>query len=172
MRFTGPFDFSLKKKKSLELLSKLLKVKLTQKMREKMSGVYGVQVSGFASDRPYDWYRMNIRFTCDPNNVEKLIESVLTEIEKIKSEGATAEDLKKIKEAELANTKDYMEMNGYWVSKLKSAYEYGLKPESILDYETSINNINSKTFKEAANKYFDDSNYAEFILLPQDFVGE
>ena len=167
MRFTGTLDFSLEKKKTLELLGKLLKIKLTEEMREKMAGVYGVQVSGFASDRPYDWYRMNIRFTCDPGNVEKLIEKVFEEINKIKENGASPEDLNKVKEAELANTKDAMEYNGYWIFKLKEAYKHGLDFESILDYETGINKIDSDMFKDAANTYFNMSNYAEFILFPE-----
>ena len=167
IRFTGPLDFSLEEKNKISLLGKLLKIKLTEEMREKMAGVYGVRVSGFASDKPYDWYRMNVRFTCDPENVEKLIAKVLEEIEKIKAEGATKKDINKIKEAELANAKEYLEINSYWIHKLKEAQEYGLKPESILDYETSINKIDSKMFLDAANKYFNNKNYAEFILMPE-----
>lgn len=170
MRFTNAFDFSLKKKEKLTLLAKLLKIKLTEEMREKMSGVYGVRVSGFASDRPYDWYRMSVQFTCDPENIEKLKNKVLEEINKIKENGASEVDINKIKEAELANAKDYLEYNSYWSSKLKTAHEYGLNPESILDYETRINEIDSDMFKDAANTYFDMDNYAEFILLPEGFV--
>lgn len=167
IRFTNAFDFSVKKKEKLALLAKLLKIKLTEEMREKMSGVYGVQVSGFASDRPYDWYRMNVRFTCDPENIDKLKNKVLEEINKIKENGALEVDVNKIKEAELANAKEYLEYNSYWSSKLKSAHEYGLNPESILDYEAKINKIDSKMFKNAANTYFDMKNYAEFILIPE-----
>ncbi len=167
MRFTSAFDFSLKKKDELRLLAKLLKIKLTEEMREKMSGVYGVQVSGFATDKPYDWYRMHIRFTCDPKNIEKLKNKVFEEIKKIKENGASEADVNKIKEAELANIKEYMEYNSYWSYKLKTMYEYELDSKSILDYENKINKIDSKMFQDAANTYFDMKSYAEFILLPE-----
>ncbi|MGJ8549048.1 M16 family metallopeptidase [Winogradskyella wichelsiae] len=167
MRFTNNFDFSLKEKTKLSLLGKLLKIKLTEEMREKMSGVYGVQVAGYASDIPYGWYRMNIRFTCDPNNVEKLVSKVLEEIEKIQKDGATEADLHKIKEAELANYKEFLEINAYWINKIREAVKYDLKLESILDSEAEINNIDSNMFKDAANTYFNMSNYAEFILKPE-----
>lgn len=167
MRFTGTLDFSLEEKKKLSLLGKLLKIKLTEEMREKMAGVYGVQVSGFASEQPYNWYRMNIRFTCDPDNVEQLIAKVFEEIEKIKNKGATEKDLNKIKEAELANAKEYLEINSYWIYKLKEAQEYGLNPEAILDYKKTIDKIDSKMFQDAANTYFNTDNYAEFILVPE-----
>lgn len=167
MRFTGTLDFSLEEKKKLSLLGKLLKIKLTEEMREKMAGVYGVQVSGFASEQPYNWYRMNIRFTCDPDNVEQLIAKVFEEIKKIKNKGATEKDLNKIKEAELANAKEYLEINSYWIYKLKEAQEYGLNPEAILDYKKTIDKIDSKMFQDAANTYFNTDNYAEFILVPE-----
>ncbi|MCF6361345.1 MAG: insulinase family protein, partial [Cyclobacteriaceae bacterium] len=167
MRFTGTLEFSPDKKKQLSLLAKLLKIKLTEEMREKMAGVYGVQVSGFATDRPYSWYRMNVRFTCAPENVDELIKKVFEEIEKIKENGASQADLEKIKEAELANAKEGLKYNSYWSSKLKNAYEYGWSPEKIIDYEAEINKLTSKDFKEAANTYFDNNNYAEFILIPE-----
>ncbi len=167
MRFVGQLKFSLEEKKKISLLGKLLKIKLTEELREKMAGVYGTQVSGFAADRPYDWYRLNIRFTCDPDNVNKLITKVLEEIDKIKRNGASDTDVNKIKEAELTNAKDALEYNQYWIYKLKESYMHGLNFESILDYEESINKIDSNMFKEAANTYFNMNNYAEFILMPE-----
>ncbi|MDD7888091.1 pitrilysin family protein [Flavivirga sp. 57AJ16] len=167
MNFTGELDYSPEKRKELMLLAKLLKIKLTEELREKMAGVYGVRVSGFASDRPYHWYRMSVEFTCAPENVEKLIEKVLEEIEKIKAKGALKADLNKIKEAELANTRDQLKLNGYWVSKLKTAHEFGLGYDAILDYETGINKMTSEDFQKFANTYFNMDNYVELILIPE-----
>ena len=168
MRFTGTFNFSLEEKEKISLLAKVLKIKLTEELREKMAGVYGVKVSGFASDIPYQWFRLNIRFSCDPENIEKLKAKVFEEIEKIKKHGPSQEDVNKIKEAELANAKEFLEVNSFWLYKLKTAYEYDLNPESILDFESKINKLNSKMFKDAANNYFDMKDYAEFILLPEE----
>ncbi|MBP0904950.1 insulinase family protein [Mariniflexile gromovii] len=110
---------------------------------------------------------MHVNFSCAPENVDKLIAKVFEEINKIKENGATPEDLNKIKEAEIANAKEYLEINGYRSYKLKEVYESGLNFESILDYQSGIDKLNSKTFQDAANTYFDDNNYAEFILIPE-----
>ncbi|MEP5634935.1 MAG: insulinase family protein, partial [Maribacter dokdonensis] len=168
MRFTGTLDFSPEERKKMTLLAKLLRIKLNEEMREKMSGVYGVQVSGFATDRPYDWYRMNVRFTCAPENIDALKNKVLEEIEKIKLNGPTAIDLEKIKKAELANLKDRKKYNGYWEGIVKNAYIYGTNPEESLNAEEKIKKLTINDLKEAAKTYFDGSNYAEFILLPED----
>lgn len=167
MNFTGTLDFTLEKKSKMMLLAKLLKIKLTEEMREKMSGVYGVKVSGFAANRPYDWYRMNVEFTCAPENVEKLIAKVFEEIEKIKINGASQKDLNKLKEAELANNKEFLNNNSYWAMKLREAHEFNLDYSDILNYQSKINEMTSSDFKEAAITYFNSDNYAEFVLLPE-----
>ncbi len=167
MRFTGTLDFSIDKKRNINLLAKALKIKLTEELREKMAGVYGVKVSGFATDKPYDWYRLNIRFTCAPENVEKLTKKVFEEIDNIKNNGISEIDLKKIKEAELSNAKDGLKYNEYWIYKLKTAIEYDLDIDEIVNYKSKINKLSSKDFKDAANTYFNTKNYAEFILIPE-----
>lgn len=167
MNFIGTLNFSPKEKRKMVLLAKMLRIKLTEEMREKMAGVYGVQVSGFATDRPYDWYRMSVRFTCAPDNIEVLKETVFEEIEKLKANGPTAEDLEKIKEAELANLKEMQKYNGYWESILKNAHEYGGNPEDALKAEEKIHALTIEEFQEAATTYFNEKNYAEFTLLPE-----
>jgi zinc protease len=172
MRFTGAIKFSLEEKEKLSLLAKLLKIKLNQELREKMAGVYGVKVSGFASEMPYEWYRMNIRFSCAPENIKKLKEKVFEEIDKIKKNGVSEEDLNKIKKAELANSSEFLENNSFWLYKLKNTFQYNLKFDSILEYETKIDKLDSQMFMDAANTYFNMGNYAEFILLPESFKPE
>ncbi|WP_417444586.1 M16 family metallopeptidase [Joostella sp.] len=167
IRFTGKLDYNLDNQMQVSLLGKLLKIKLTEELREKMSGVYGVQVSGYATDRPYDWYRMNVRFTCDPENREALIDKVHEVIKDIQENGASEKNVAKIKEAELNITKVALKSNSYWVMKLRSADEYGWNPEEILDYEKRYDVITSDYFKKAANTYFDYSNHVEFILIPE-----
>ncbi|KJD36342.1 hypothetical protein PW52_07085 [Tamlana sedimentorum] len=167
LRFTGNIDFSLEEKENLSLLAKLLKIKLTEELREKMSGVYGVRVSSFASNKPYQWYRIAIRFTCDPENVEKLIAKTLEEIEDIKTNGASLNYINKIKQAELTNYEQFLENNNFWSSKLKTIYEYNLNLEDVLHHEEEIDSIDSDLFKKTAKKYFNSENYAEFILMPE-----
>ncbi|APU09952.1 hypothetical protein A5M85_06550 [Cellulophaga lytica] len=167
INFTGTLDFSIDKQKRIMLLGKLLKIKLTQELREKMSGVYGVQVSGFATDKPYSWYRLSVRFTCAPENVDKLKAKVYEEINKIKKNGASELDLNKIKEAEIANNTSNIKYNSYWAYKIKSAVENNLDMSDILNFNEEINKLKSNEFKNMANTYFNESNLVELILMPQ-----
>ncbi|RXG16656.1 M16 family metallopeptidase [Leeuwenhoekiella aestuarii] len=168
MRYTGKLNYSPETAEELNLLAKVLKIRLTEELREKMGGVYGVRVSGFTTDRPYEWYRMQVRFTCDPNNIEALKNKVFEEIEDIKRNGVSDKNLNKIKEAELSRTEEFLKYDAFWISKIKEAYTLGRDYGSFLDYKEKIAAIDSDYFKEAAQHYFDNTNYAEFILLPED----
>ncbi|MCM5662750.1 M16 family metallopeptidase [Galbibacter mesophilus] len=168
LRFTGTLDYTLDRGLTVSLLGDLLRIKLTEELRENMSGVYGVQVSGFATDAPYDWYRMHVRFTCSPENKDALIEKVHDVINNIKENGASEKDVKKIVETRINRAKDGLKYNQYWSSKLKSATIYNWNPEEILDPKRGLEKVNSAYFKKAANTYFDNENYVETILLPED----
>ncbi|MFI8379413.1 M16 family metallopeptidase [Leeuwenhoekiella sp. NPDC079379] len=168
MRYTGTLDYSPEKLKKLNLLAKVLKIRLTEELREEMGGVYGVRVSGFTTDRPYDWYRMDIRFTCAPENVEVLKDKVFEEIAAIKKNGVSQENVDKIKEAELSNTEEFLNYDSFWIAKIKEAYELGRDYDSFLNYKEDISAIDSDYFKDAAKIYFDETNYAEFVLLPEE----
>ncbi|RAV30950.1 M16 family metallopeptidase [Sinomicrobium soli] len=169
MRFTGTLEYTPEKARDLNLLAKVLKIRLTEELREKMSGVYGVRVSGFTTDRPYGWYRMQVRFTCAPENVEKLKARVLEEIDAIKEHGVSAENVNKIKKAEISHMEVSLKNDSFWISRLKRAYEYGLEMDGFLNYEEELEKLDSDYFRENAKKYFNDENYAEFILVPEKY---
>ena len=167
MRYTGGTDFSVKQSKILDALERVVRLRLYDQLREKMGGVYGVRVSGYMTDIPYEWYRMNFEFSCDPENVTSLIEAAKKEIEKIKEDGVLEDDLKKVKEALRLNAEEGLNYNGYWSAKLKDVYHRGMSPDSILEYESFIDTLSADKIQEAAKQYLIDSNYAQFVLKPE-----
>jgi len=167
LRFSGASDFSLEEKRLISSLGSLLRLKLYEELREKRGGVYGVRVSGFANDIPYEWYRLSIEFTSSPDNVHELVEAVHTEIDKIKTEGVSKEDFKKITEAIRLSSKQGLEYNSYWVSRLKEAYEYNLNLEEILDFNKYADELSREKLQQVAIKYLNKDFYSQFILLPE-----
>lgn len=169
LRYTGELDFSLEEQYKLSTLGKVLKLKLTEELREKMSGVYGVKASGFSTYVPYEWYRMNVEFSCHPDDVEPLIEATNRIIETIKRDGIGESELAKIKKADLANHRDGLKYDAYWTYKMRDLYKNKLPLEEILNIPDLVNSVTKEELKELANRYFDNSNYAEFILLPESY---
>lgn len=168
IRYNGAAEFSVKEKKVIRALASLVKLNLYDELREKRGGVYGVRVGGFATDVPYEWYRLSIEFSSAPENVDDLVAAIHKEINKIKEEGVAEEDLNKVKEAIRLNAKEGLDYNSYWISRLKESYEYDLEPEKILDYNGFADELTAKKLQDAANKYLKKENYSQFILLPED----
>ena len=167
LHFTGEIDFDLEKKELLSALASVVKLRLYDELREKRGGVYGVRVQGFTTEAPYEWYRLGIEFTGDPAKVEELIAATLDQIELLKKDGVTEEEVQKVKEALRLNVKEGLTYNNYWVGKLKEAIKYGKDPEDILNYEEKINRITAKDLQKTARKYFNPDNFAQFILYPE-----
>lgn len=167
LRYTGKFDFSTRKRDLLSALTHVIRLRLYEELRENRGGVYGVRVASFATDIPYKWYRQSIDFTTAPDDVEDLIKAVHVELEKIRKEGVTQEDLNKVKEALRLRGKEGLDYNSYWSMKLKEAYKYNLDPSKIPDFNSFADELSSKELQELAKEYLIEDNYSQFILLPE-----
>lgn len=158
--FHGPTEYNKKENFSIRLLGEILTIKLIEKLREEEGGVYGVGASGSISNSPYDWYRFNIGFPCGPENVEKLKNIALAELQKILDEGPTNEDIIKVKEAQLLQHKEDLKKNRYWLKTLKNAdFE---KKEIItgVSFEEYIQNITANDIQNVGKKYL----FGDYIL--------
>ena len=78
----------------------VLNIRLREILREELGGTYGVNV-GFTNSPPLKGYgAMQIQFGSSPDNIDKLVAASLKEIERLKAEGPSADDVSKVKELE------------------------------------------------------------------------
>ena len=143
------------------------KIKLREKIREELSGTYGVNVNTSASRIPDQDYLIAISFGSDPERVEELTKSIFSEIEKVKTSGVTEEYITKVKEAQKRNWETNLKRNEFWLSQLSSRYKWKKDPENILTYEQMFETLNSDIIMNAAKKYIDFSNYIKVSLFPE-----
>lgn len=167
LHFNGVLKHTLREKIIIDALASVLKLRLYEEVREKMGGVYGVGVSGFTTDNPYEWFRIGVEFVCRPEDVDRIIGVIKEEIEKIKRDGPLDSDVNKVREAMRVSSTSGKTNNDYILSRIKDALKYGLNLEDIMDVETGLGNISKDTLKEAANKYLSGENFAQFVLYPK-----
>lgn len=148
-------------------LGELLTNKLIEILREEKGGVYGVGANGSLGQIPYSSYTFRISFPCSPENVDDLISATKEEIEKIKKEGVSEEDLNKIKETQLRGHKENLERNNYWISTLYSSYYNDLPLDRIKEYKSRVEALTSENIQKVANKYLTEDNYIELVLKPE-----
>jgi zinc protease len=166
--FTAAADFDSKDKYLLESLGDVLSIKLIENLREEKSGVYGVGARGSMSKLPSGKYRFSIGFPCGPENVDNLIEAAMTEVEKLKTDGPTQEDVDKTKETQRLDYKENLEQNRYWLRALESAWVNQTKAENILKKQEMIDALDIESLKATANKFLKEDAKIQVVLMPEE----
>lgn len=149
----------------LYMLKELLEQRLTIKLREEASAVYGVSISAYISSE--NEYNLSISFNCEPNHEKQLIDFIYQTFEEIKTKGATQDELKKIVENRIKTTNEARKNNGYLLSTLSYNYNNN-KDLSILKNTNIVNKYyleaNTSDFKKWAKKYFKRDNETIAVL--------
>ncbi len=152
---------------ALNALGEVLTIKLVEKLREEEGGVYGVGARGTLSKISYSNATFTISFPCGPENVDKLVAAALGEVEKIKKDGVTAQDLAKVKETYLVARKEAVKTNNFWINSLLRADQEGRDANKMMNYEKEVNALTAKEIQKVAQKYLDE-NYFLAILMPEE----
>jgi zinc protease len=113
IQFSGETTYDAKEAHLLKSLGEILSIKLIEKLREEESGVYGVGARGNIKKYPYGSYSFSISFPCGPENVTKLKDAALAEVQSIIDNGPLEKDVLKIKEAQLLEYKENLKKNKY-----------------------------------------------------------
>ena len=151
--YQGETTYDEKEDYALSSLGEILTIKLIEKLREEEGGVYGVGARGNINKIPYGWYSFSISFPCGPENVEKLKNAAIAEVEKIVANGPTDEDLAKVKEAQLLERKEDLKENRFWLRLLKNADYEDKDANKILEYEKTVTNLSKSDIQNVAKKY-------------------
>ena len=151
--YQGPTTYSAKEAHALSSLGEILSIKLIEKLREEEGGVYGAGARGNISKMPYGWYNFRISFPCGPENVDKLKNAALAEVDKLIKNGPTEKDLAKIKEAQILERKEELKENSFWMSLLKNADYQDKDAKSIFSFEDDVNNLTKDYLQDIAKKY-------------------
>lgn len=167
MAFSGDMPYVAEEQLKLQALIDLIDIKMTETLREELSGAYTAQIGGSLSKYPYQHFVINLAIPCGPENVTKLIDATLAEIKKIKDQGPRPEDLAKVKEAMVKKHQENIKDNSYWSAALQRSLELGTPAAGILTIESRINAITGKEIQERARKYFTMNNYFQAVLYPE-----
>ncbi|MGV3510210.1 MAG: M16 family metallopeptidase [Sphingobacteriaceae bacterium] len=165
--FTGDYTYNEETNNELDALGEVLQIKLIERLREEESGVYSPGTRMSYSKYPTNRYSFTVAFGCAPENVNKLVNATLDEINKIKTNGAQAGDIEKFVAEERRSTETQLKQNGFWLGYLSNQYQNNESPLQVLTYLDSLKKITSADLKETANKYLSGENLIKFVLLPE-----
>ncbi|HEY0898632.1 MAG TPA: insulinase family protein, partial [Sphingobacteriaceae bacterium] len=160
-------DYSDDNNLMLDALKEVLDIKITERLREKESGVYSPGVSVNYNKEPKGSYSMGIYFSCAAENVDKLIAAALDEVNKLKQNGATPEDIQKFVAEEKRQYELQSRDNGFWLGYLRTSYVQNQDPKKFLTYPQTLNKVTVASTKEAAGKFLNGENYMRLVLMPE-----
>jgi zinc protease len=145
----------------------LLGIRLRDILREELGGTYGVSVS-YDNSLPLPGYgAMVVQFGSDPDNIQKLTGEVMKEVERLKKEGPSADDVKRVQELERRDLETAMKQNAFWVGSLQTVHMLGWDPLSITRRQDRIEKLTPEVLHEMFRKYFPIDRHTVVTLKPE-----
>jgi zinc protease len=166
MVFTGPFEYTHENRLRIRVLASVLESRLRENLREVLGATYSVSASAGYEDVPEPRYSMQISFGSDPGRAEELRAEVFEEIERLKADGPTEEEVGTALEQERRSLETSMESNGWWASQLTYHAEAGTDPGLIVDRSREAA-VTVASLREDARRYLPDDRYVVVVLLPE-----
>lgn len=166
--FTGESPYSDEEKLKLKMLLDVLNIRIVEKLREEMSGIYTGGVGGTIINRPYNHYAISASLPCGPENVDKLSAAFFELVKTAQENGIDQKDLDKVKETIKKQEEDQLKQNGYWLQNLSHAWIEKTDPAWLLSYSKKANAVTVGDLQQTAKKYFNMNNYVKAVLMPGD----
>jgi zinc protease len=165
--FTGAFDRDPRQRVYMRALADVLSARLREKLREDLSGTYGVGVNPAYTHIPVEEYAMNINFACAPDRTDELVKEALKEVELLRAEGPTAQQVNDVREKLLRDFETNSKQNGYWTTQLSLKYQYGETPDSLFALPDTYRTLTPDIIHAAAKRYLNPSNLVKVTLFPE-----
>ncbi|MUP46112.1 insulinase family protein [Gramella sp. BOM4] len=164
--WNGETEYDEEDEFAISALGEILTIKLVEELREEEGGVYGVGARGNMSKIPYESYSFTISFPCGPENVERLTKVALGEVERIRENGPSQDDLAKVKETLRLNRKEQLKENRFWLSQLEDIERNDFDYEDITEFNDMVEELEADDIQKMAEKYLD-KNYLLGVLMPE-----
>ena len=167
--WTGETEYNSNEKLAFKALIDALNIKVIEKLREELGGMYSGGLNGSIQKRPYVNYSISASIPCGPENVDKLTNALFDIIKNAQDGKIPQTDLDKVKETLKKQYRVSIQENDPWLENLSQAYIDQTNPEEILNYEQRVNALTLQDLQKAAQKFFDMKNYVKAVLYPEGY---
>src|SRR5437016_12791678 len=121
--FSGPFDYNQTNRIAIRAMGEILQRRLLETIREDLGGTYSVGVNPTYEKFPNQIYSVTITFGSAPDRTENLIKRVFEEIEKLKNDGPTDQQVNDEKEALMRDFQTNSKLNNFLLAQISARYE-------------------------------------------------
>jgi zinc protease len=169
--YTGPFVFDQTQRIAIRAMSEILQNRLRETIREQLGGTYSINANANYRPTPVPDYTISIGWGCDPARLDELVARVLKEIDALKSDGPTAQQVADEREALLRDYESVTKQNAWWVSQMAQRYENHEDPAGLLSLPDYYRKIDAAMIQQAARTYLKGDNRVQVTLVPEKKAG-
>ena len=165
--YNGSFEWNRENAIVMNMLQKILDIKLNDAIREELGGSYSISASVNYVKYPVPEYSYSIYFNCDPSRYEELknrVWSVIDTLRRFYSDGTT---LQKAREISLKEREDIFQKNGSILNLIGSYILNDSDLKTFKDGEKIIKDLTVEDIRKGFEKFFDKNFGMEFYLLPE-----
>ncbi len=137
--------------------------RLFRELRDKESLAYALD---FMAQPNLDPGFIGVYMGTHPNKLETAIEAVLRELEKVKVEGVTEEEMDRAKKYLIGNFEIGLQTNGAQANQMSLDELYGFGFDHYQKYPQEIQKVTKEDVNRVAKKYFNIESYAIAIIRP------
>lgn len=149
----------------LDVLSQVMRMIYTEKVREEKGGTYGVSVQGELDRYPTPDALLKISFRTDPAKYKLLIPIVYDELKKVAKQGPDIKTLDKVKKYLLKQYNENTQTNGYWdyivYNELYSNTDFDT------DYTKKVSSLSVKDIKDFADNLLKQKRRIEVTMMSE-----
>ncbi len=150
----------------MKTLTKVLNIKLREKVREEESGTYGIFVRNSVKKYPKQEHTFSLGFGCAPQNADKLVRVVFQQLDSLKINGPDAVDMQKAKETFIRERETDDRNNKAWLARLMDYDFLGKKIISTREYKKLVESVTPEGVKKIAGQYMLNDRYVLGVLKP------
>nr|WP_018109708.1 insulinase family protein [Bacteroides propionicifaciens] len=161
--YNGNVKYTAKNNLLMNMLSQVMTLVYTEKVREDEGGTYGVGVQAGLNNLPKQTGTFLIVFDTAPEKKDRLMEIIYRELDKVAKEGPSEKDLSKVKENMIKKYHEQVKENAYWSSMIQNQLTSGIDLNA--DFENLVNSIGIKDIQKFTKAFLKQGNKAEVIMI-------
>lgn len=168
LSFYGDAQWVRERRFQMTALTRVLEISLTELIREELGAAYSIGVRGGLERWPKETYDLSIGFTCDPQQVDGIVEALFGALEKIRDDGPDPETVAKVRENLERQRQVSLKENSFWLGAIETYLKHGLDLDLLLRYDELLETLDARLVQDAARRYLDLDQYMLGVLLPDE----
>jgi zinc protease len=147
---SGETPYSEEKSYSLQALSEVMNIKITEEMREKIQGIYSGGTFADLSRTPYNGYQFALQLPCGPAKVDTLIKAFNAEMQALADKGPEQGYVDKVRKQWIEQYRTNIKTNEYWLGRLQQIRQGNMSADRLLNFEKYANALKPADIQGAA----------------------